>query len=45
MSKEQLVAAFEAGDLGSVEFFELALEAGFGTEEIESILSSQEDEL
>ena len=29
MSKDELIETFEAGDMGDVEFFELAMDAGF----------------
>lgn len=45
MSAEQLVEAFEAGDMGQVEFFELALEAGLSLERIEAVLGEAADEL
>ncbi len=38
MSKEELIAAFESGDLGTVEFFELALETKMTLEEINAVL-------
>ena len=28
MSKDELIEAFEGGDMGEVEFFELAMDAG-----------------
>ena len=38
MDKEELIEAFEGGDLGEVEFFELALEAGLSLDEIGTAL-------
>ncbi len=44
MSKEELIDAFEAGEFGSVEFFELALEVGMTVAEINIILENAEEE-
>jgi len=45
MNRDDLIAAFECGDMGRVEFFELALDAGMGLPEIEKILSDAEEDL
>jgi hypothetical protein len=37
-TKEELLESFEAGDMGEVEFFELALEAGMTLKEIGTAL-------
>lgn len=39
MTRNQLIEAFEAGDLGEVEFFELAMDAGIPLEEINATLT------
>lgn len=38
MNMEELIEAVEAGDMGEVEFFELALEAGMSMGEIGKVL-------
>lgn len=45
MTKDELVEAFEAGDMGEVEFFELAMDAGMSMEEAGDALKrvAQED--
>jgi DNA-binding transcriptional MerR regulator len=43
MKKEELIASYEAGDLGMVEFTELALEAGMTLEEIGKVLEDGQD--
>ncbi len=35
---DEIIAAFECGDMGEVEFFELALEAGMDMKEIGYIM-------
>ncbi len=45
MSAQELIDAFEIGDLGSVEFFELALDAGMSIETIGEVMARQEEEL
>lgn len=44
MTKQELIDAFQSGDLGQVEFFELALEAGLSMDEIGGALEEAEDE-
>lgn len=44
MSKQAVLDAFLSGDLGQVEFFELALEAGLSMEEIGQALEEREDD-
>lgn len=39
MKIEELIEAFESGDLGQVEFFELALDAGMDIRTIGEILN------
>lgn len=41
----ELIEALEAGDMGSVEFFELALHAGLSLIEINEALEQAADEL
>lgn len=45
MTKQEIIDAFEADDLGEVEFFELMLEAGVSLDEIGQIMQrkAQED--
>lgn len=45
MTQEQknILEAFEAGDLGQVEFFELALDAGLSLDRIEEALQEAND--
>ena len=45
MSKDELIEAFEAGDMGEVEFFELAMEAWLSIKEAGDIMRrvAQED--
>lgn len=43
MSKEELIEAFEAGDMGSVEFTELAMETDMTIEEIGKVLEDAQD--
>lgn len=38
MNKQELIEAFEFGDMGDVEFFELALELGMSLKEIGQIM-------
>ena len=45
MNRNELIAAFEMGDLGRVEFFELALEAGLELAEINKIMEEADSEL
>jgi hypothetical protein len=45
MTKKQVLEAFEGGDIGPVEFFELALEAGLTLAEIEAALAAGEEDL
>lgn len=44
-SHKELLDAFAAGDLGRVEFFELALDAGMTLALIEAALADAEDDL
>ena len=44
MTPDELMAAFEAGDMGEVEFFELALEAGMEIGEIGIALYAAKEE-
>lgn len=43
VSKQDLIEAFEGGDMGRVEFFELALDAGMSIEEIGIVLEAEEE--
>jgi hypothetical protein len=43
VSKEELIEAFEAGDIGRVEFFELAQDVGISFDEIGRIMEAEED--
>lgn len=43
MKRDELIDAFEAGDLGEVEFFELALDAGLSLAEIGDVLERNAD--
>jgi hypothetical protein len=45
MTRQEVLTAFHAGDIGDVEFFELALEAGVPLAEIEKALEERADEL
>lgn len=45
MTQEELIVAFEAGDLGRVEFFELALEIGLDLSKIGTIMEEADSEL
>jgi hypothetical protein len=45
MSQQQLIDAFLSGDLGQVEFFELAQDAGMDLAEIGVVLAEAEEEL
>ena len=45
MTADELIAAFEAGDMGDVEFFELALDAGLSLAAIEQALEQAEADL
>lgn len=44
MGKDKLLNAFAAGEMGRVEFFELALDAGLTLDEIEMALADEEGE-
>ncbi len=44
MERDELLAAFESGDMGRVEFFELALDAGMSLPEIEQALTQDDYE-
>jgi len=44
MNRDELLAAFESGDFGEVEFFELALEAGIDFDEIEAALANARED-
>jgi hypothetical protein len=44
MNREELLEAFAGGDLGSVEFFELALATDMTMAEIECALSEAEEQ-
>ena len=44
-SEKKLLDAFAAGDMGRVEFFELALETGLTLEQIEAALADAEEDL
>ena len=44
MKRDELIAAYEAGDMGRVEFFELALDAGLSLAEIEQALTQDDYE-
>lgn len=41
---QDIIDGFHAGDIGQVEFFELALEAGMSLEQIEAALQQAESE-
>lgn len=41
---QDIIDGFHAGDIGHVEFFELALEAGMSLEQIEAALQQAESE-
>ena len=45
MSKDELIEAFEGGDMGEVEFFELAMDAGLSLKEAGDVMRrvAQED--
>lgn len=43
MTKQQVIDAFQSGDLGQVEFFELALDAGLSIEEIGTLLEQEQE--
>lgn len=45
MTRDDLIGAFLAGDMGAVEFVELALDAGMGLDEIDQVLADAEDGL
>lgn len=38
MTRDEIIEAFEAGDMGEVEFFELALDAGMSLKEVGAVL-------
>lgn len=44
MTKAELIEAFEAGDIGEVEFFELALETNLTFKEINALLNLDREE-
>ena len=44
MDRDELIAGFEAGDFGRVEFFELALDAGMSLAQIEQALTQDDYE-
>lgn len=44
MTNKELLAAFESGDLGRTEFFELALDTDLTLDEIEQALRDTETE-
>jgi hypothetical protein len=39
VTQEELIGAFEAGDMGDVEFFELAMDCGLELSKIEEVLA------
>jgi hypothetical protein len=39
MTRDELIEAFEAGDMGDVEFVELALDAGMDLDAINDVLA------
>ena len=45
MGKDELIEAFEGGDMGEVEFFELAMDAGLSIKEAGEVMRrvAQED--
>ena len=44
MNQNDLIEAFEAGDIGQIEFFELALETELTMEQIELVLARVGDD-
>jgi hypothetical protein len=44
MDPDDILDAFAAGDLGDVEFFELAMDAGIGIDVIETALAEARDD-
>lgn len=43
MSKEELIEAFQAGDFGRTEFFEMAMDLGMSIAEIGDVMEAEED--
>ena len=44
MTKDKLIDAFWAGEIGEVEFFEVGLDLGMDTDEIGQVLSDVREE-